>query len=632
MTADAPRVRFDAGRLGVGLGLALGLALIAFASGGYFPTGWAWGALISLVVIAALLVLGTAVRPSGLALVSLGGLAGLGVWTWLALIWSDDSAATVLEGQRVLLYIAAFAALLAVVRRVTVPLVLSATFTAIFLASGYGLLTRLFPERLGVFDPVSTYRLGEPLTYWNALGAFAVMGALLALGFATRAQSLAARVLSAATLPLLFATVYFTFSRGAWIAGAVGLAVAIAVDPRRLQLLAGGIVLAAPSGLAVLLSSHQDALTRTDAPLAAASDDGHQLAVYLILLAAASAGTGALFWLAGRWVAPSRQARLLFAGLLAFLAIAALLAVFVRYGDPVTLAEKGYDSFTTTSRENPVDLNRRLLSFSGSYRSELWNVAWRDYEDHPLLGAGPGTYEEYWNEHRPIQHKVRDAHSLYLETLAELGPIGLLLLIMVFGAPLVAAVLARGSPFVPVALAAYVAYLVHAGVDWDWEMGAVTLAALALAAALLAAADRRDNLPLLSPRVRAGGVAVALLLSVIAFVGVVGSSALAASERELAKGKYDEAHDQARKASRWWRWSPEPWRLLGDVAAERGEPAAAADYYRKAISKDSGDWRLWYDLSTVTTGAESQRALAEATRRNRYASSDLEEGVGNVPR
>jgi tetratricopeptide (TPR) repeat protein len=631
MTADAPRVRFDAGRAGVGLGLALGLALIAFASGGYFATSWAWGALVSLVLLAVLLLLGTAVRPSALGLASLGGLAGLAAWTWLALLWSDDTAATMLEGQRALLYLSAFAALLAVVRRATVPLVLSATFTAIFLAAGYGLLTRLFPRRIGVYDPVATYRLEEPLTYWNALGVFAIMGALLALGFATRSQTLLARALSAATLPLLFATVYFTFSRGAWIAGAIGLAVAIVVDPRRLQLLAGSLVLAAPSALAVLLSSRADALTRSDALESAAEDDGRRLAVYLVLLAASSALAGALFWLAGRGVAPSRQARLLFAGVLVFGAVAALLAVFVRYGDPITLAEKGYDSFTTTSRENPVNLNRRLLSFSGSYRAELWNVAWRDYEDHPLLGAGPGTYEEYWNEHRPIQHKVRDAHSLYLETLAELGPIGLLLVIMVFGAPLVAAVVARGSPLVPAALAAYAAYLVHAGVDWDWEMGAVTLAALAVAAGLIAAADRRDNPPLLSPRVRAGGVAAALLLSVVAFVGVVGSSALAASERELAKGKYDEAHSQARKASRWWRWSPEPWRLLGDVAAERGDTAAAADYYRKAISKDSGDWKLWYDLSTVTTGAESQRALAEARRRNRYASSDLEE-AGNVPR
>jgi O-antigen ligase len=631
MTADLRRPRFDAGRVGVGLGLALGLALIAFSSGGYFPTGWAWGALVSLVVVAALLVLGTALLPSSLGLVSLGGLAGFGVWTWLALLWSDDAAATTLEGQRVLLYVSAFAALLVVVRRATVPLVLAATFTAIFLASGYGLLTRLFPERLGVYDPVAAYRLEEPLTYWNALGVFAVMGALLGLGFATRAQTLAARALSAATLPLLFATVYFTFSRGAWIAGAVGLAAAIAVDPRRLQLLAGAVVLAVPSALAVLLSSHEDALTRTDAPLSAASHDGHQLAVYLLLLAGASALAGAIFWLAGRATAPSRQARLLFAGVLVFVAVAALLAVFVRYGGPVTLAQKGYDSFTTTPGETPVNLNRRLLTFSGSYRSELWHAAWQDYEANPLLGSGPGTYEQYWNAHRPLQHKVRDAHSLYLEVLAELGPIGLALLLVALGTPLVAGALARGSPLVPAALAAYTAYLVHAGVDWDWEMGAVTLAALAVAVALLAAADPRESPPFLSSRLRAGGIVAALLLSVVAFVGVVGSSALAASDRALTKGKYGEADSQARKASRWWRWSPDPWRQRGDVAAEQGDTAAAGDYYRKAITKDEGDWKLWYDLANVTTGEESQLALAEAIRRNRYATTDLDE-ADNVPR
>ena len=631
ITADAPRARFDAGRIGVGLGLTLGLALIAFASGGYFPTAWAWGALVSLVLLAALLVLGTALRPSGLGLASLGGLAGLAAWTWLALLWSDDRSATILEGQRALLYVSAFAALLAVVRRATVALVLAATFTAIFLAAGYGLLTRLFPERLGVFDPVATYRLEEPLTYWNALGVFAVMGALLALGFATRAQTLAARTLSAATLPLLFSTVYFTFSRGAWIAGAIGLAAAVAVDPRRLQLLAGGLVLAAPSALAVLLSSHQDALTRTDAPLTAASDDGHRLAVYLLVLAGASALAGALFWVAGRGAAPSRQARMLFAGALVGVAVAALLVVFVRYGGPVTLAEKGYDAFTTTSDENPVDLQERLFTFSGSYRAELWEEAWRDYEENPVLGSGPGTYEQYWNEHRPIQHKVRDAHSLYLEVLAESGPLGLALLLLALGAPLVAAVRARGTPLVPAALAAYAAYLVHAGVDWDWEMAAVTLAALAIAAALLAAADPRDDPAPLSPRVRAGGVVAALLLTVVAFVGVVGASALASSERAFTKGDYEEARSQARKASDWWWWSPEPWRHLGDVAAEQGETAAAEEHYREAISKDDGDWRLWYDLSTVTTGEESRRALAEALARNRYAGSDFDE-VGDVPR
>ena len=621
----------DLGRIALGVAIGLGLAGIAFDNGGYFPTAWSWGALVALTVTAAVLVLGAAVRPSALALASFGGLVGFAAWTWLALTWSDNRAATVLEGQRVLLYLAVLTAFVLLVRRSTAPVVLGATLVAIFLASGYGLLTRLFPERLGVYDVVAAHRLEEPLTYWNALGVFAGMGALLALGFTARGRRLALRVLAGATLPVLFATIYFTFSRGAWIATAVGLAVAVAADPRRLQLLVAALALAPASAIAVLISSHQDALTRTDAPLSAASHDGHHLALYLLVLVAASALVALGLALAERRIVPPRPARLAFSGALVVVVVASLLAVFVRYGGPVTLTRKGYDSFTTTSAETPQNLNKRLFTFSGSYRSELWHVAWNDYRDHPLLGSGPGTYEQYWNQHRPLQHKVRDAHNLYLEVLAELGPVGLLLLLLALGVPLVAGVLARGHRLVPVALAAYAAFLVHASVDWDWEMPAVTIAALACAAALLAAADRREAPPLISPPLRAAAVVAGLALAVVAFVGVIGASALSASDDALTKGRYDEAASQARKAADWWRWSPDPWRELGDVQSERGDDNAAAASYRKAISKDESNWALWYDLYLVSTGDESRKALAEARRLNRFASSDFED-TGNVSR
>jgi hypothetical protein len=628
LTAAAPRFHWDAWRVGAGVGAALGLALVAFASGGYFPTAWTWTALVALVFVAAVLGLGVATRPSGLGMLSLGGLAGFGVWTWLAIVWSEDPAATVLEGLRVLMYVSVFTAILLVLRREGVPLLLAATLAAIFLASGYGLLTRLFPERLGSFDPVAAHRLEEPLTYWNAAGLFAAMGALLALGFAARAQTVAARAVASATQPIFLATLYFTFSRGAWIAGAVGLVVALAIDPGRLQLLLTGLVLAIPSGLAVLLSSHEEALTRTDSPVSAASHQGHRLALYILLLAVAAGLAGAGLWLAERRVTPPRQARLAFAGAAALVLVVGVLGAFIHYGGPVELVRKGYDSFTTTSGDTPVDLNQRLFSFSGSYRAELWHAAWHDYQAHPVLGSGPGTYEWYWDEHRPLQHKVRDAHNLYLEVLAETGPVGLLLLILALGTPLVAAFRARGHPLVPVALAAFVAFLVHATVDWDWEMSAVTLAALACAAALLTAATSRST-PILSPRLRAAGVGASLLLAVLAFVGIVGSSALAASDRALTKGDYAKAASQARKASKWWRWSPDPWRELGDIAVARNDSQAARTYYRKAIAKDDTDWKLWYDLSTVSNGAESNRALAKAVRLNRYARSDFE--AGDVP-
>jgi O-antigen ligase len=121
----------------------------------------------------------------------------------------------------------------------------------------------------------------------------------------------------------------------------------------------------------------------------------------------------------------------------------------------------------------------------GEQRRAYWSVAWHDIEAHPVLGSGAGTYARRWHQERPLPVAVQDAHSLYLETLAETGLPGLFLLAVVLGTPLLAT-LAKQARSAPISLApAYVAYLVHAGIDWDWEMPIVTLSALACAATLV---------------------------------------------------------------------------------------------------------------------------------------------------
>jgi O-antigen ligase len=148
-------------------------------------------------------------------------------------------------------------------------------------------------------------------------------------------------------------------------------------------------------------------------------------------------------------------------------------------------------------------------------RPSYWRVGWHEYRDNPALGSGAGTYVRFWGgTQSPTGRIALDAHNLYLETLAELGPVGLALLVAALALPLLA--IRRGGA-ATVAGAAYVAYLVHAGIDWDWEMPAVTLAALGCAAALLVAQREGQGLVELSPRWRAAAgfstavVAVALL-------------------------------------------------------------------------------------------------------------------------
>ena len=135
-------------------------------------------------------------------------------------------------------------------------------------------------------------------------------------------------------------------------------------------------------------------------------------------------------------------------------------------------------------------------------RPWYWHVAWGEVAAAPVVGRGAGTFELAWLEEQPVPIFVRDAHSLYLETLAELGLVGLGLLVLALVPALVGA--SRGAS--PAAAAAYVAFLVHAGLDWDWEMPAVTAAGLLCGAVLLRPAvlgerarTRRGRLPLRAP-------------------------------------------------------------------------------------------------------------------------------------
>jgi O-antigen ligase len=126
-------------------------------------------------------------------------------------------------------------------------------------------------------------------------------------------------------------------------------------------------------------------------------------------------------------------------------------------------------------------------------RGDYWHVAWHVVRAHPLLGTGAGTYDLAWAAYGDIGRwgGALDAHSLYLESLAELGPVGLVLLGALL-VPLVSVLRAdRPSTASAAALGGAVTFLVHAGLDWDWEMPAVTLAGLVCLAAAIA--SRRER-------------------------------------------------------------------------------------------------------------------------------------------
>jgi hypothetical protein len=125
-------------------------------------------------------------------------------------------------------------------------------------------------------------------------------------------------------------------------------------------------------------------------------------------------------------------------------------------------------------------------------RGDYWHVTWHVAGQHPLGGLGAGTFDLAWAAYGNVAQwgGALDAHSLYLEMLAELGVVGLLLTATLV-LPVAAALRgARPTATGAAAVGGSVAFLVHAGLDWDWEVPAVTVAGLACLAATLGSAPK----------------------------------------------------------------------------------------------------------------------------------------------
>lgn len=597
--------------LAPGLVAGLGVAALAADGGGFDPTSWGWSTVALLLVVAGSLVLGGR-RPAPLERVFLATLAALSGWVWLSLLWSSDFSQTVLEGERMLLYVAGPAALLLLGRRSSVEGVLTALAVAITAICAYALAVRTLAPGRGAYqvlstDPQASFRLARPLGYANALAIFAAMGILLALGVALRGRTLATRALGSAGLVVLAPTLYFTYGRGAWPALVVGLVALVTLAEDRLEALAGLLAFGIAPAVAVVLASRAHAVTSAPGSIAAARHDGRLLAVALVALVAVAALLPlALDRLTGKIALAGSSRRALAVALIAA-GIAIVAAALVHVGGPRSAVRRAYHAFNAPAPLVKSNERERLFSLSGSNRSEYWRVALREIEAHPWLGGGAGSYQRFWLRHRRDALPVLDAHSLYLETLGELGPIGLVLLLCALAVPLAAVRRARPHPLVNAAAGAYVAFLLHAAIDWDWEMTAVTLAALACGVAVLLAA-RGSEAPL--ERVsRVPAIALAGLLGAVAIGGYVGNQAAASASDALDAEHLGTAASDAKRA-RWWQpWSPEPWRLLGEAELQAGRVGEARTSFLRGLRKDNRDWELWLDLALTTGGRERRAAL-----------------------
>jgi O-Antigen ligase len=590
------------------------VAWIASSRGGFYATAWSWTALACFLVAAFALTLPRSVSLGRLDLLLLAAFGFYTAWTFASVIWSQSVPSTLDAGTRALAYLALVAAGLLLARANTSRHLLGGVLSGATLVCLYALGTRILPDRLGAFDSTAgDYRLSVPVTYWNGLGIFAVTALLLTLTFAVRGHGYGVRALAAAPLPLLAATTYFTFSRGAWLALAIGLLAAIAADRERIQLTAATALLALPAGAAVWLASRPPALRVQGSTLAAATDAGHRLLPWLLALALASAAAAAVARLAERRLprtirAPLRTAWL---AVLALAVAGAIAAAWVEKGSPVHEARAAWRQFHQGPHETGTNVGSRLFDLSSNGRLRLWGAAWDSFRTKPLLGHGGGTFWETWAASPKRTFEAKDTHSLYMQTLSELGIVGLALLAVALLVPVAAALRVRGRLSAG-ALAAYCAWLVHGAFDWDWQLLGVSSVGV-LAGAALVARTRADGFGVrASIRWPLTGVAVAL--AALSFCTVMANVSLARATASTAQGAAAVTDRYARRAARWNPWSSAAWALRAAAAQHRGDRAAVRTDLRAAVERDPHNWQLQLQLAFASSGPERAAAFAAARR------------------
>ncbi|HYH87634.1 MAG TPA: O-antigen ligase family protein [Solirubrobacteraceae bacterium] len=610
-----------------GVALVPGLATLylAFNGGGYFaaPTGVLAAALLGLVALLAAWP-GSPWRGWGRAVAAAAvPLALLALWALLSGSWSGSSARAAVEADRVVLYLAALLLMASVGwSGARVRLLVGGLAAAVVAVAAAALARHLLLGDATATTALHTERLSYPVSYWNALGLLAGVGIVLCLHLASSLREpLWVRAAGAAGLPVLASALLLTLSRGALWCTALGLVVfLVASRPRGLP---GACVAALPFTFLALLGLDHGAVAATPPEQIDAFGLGSQPAWVIGFSAVAAAlariACAPLDRTLPQLSLDARLARRVAIGgacaLVAGVAVAGL--VVHRTG----LGNHAYAAFVSSSEAEGTS---RLTSLSNNNRVSKWRIGYEEWQRHPFEGTGAGTFALSWQRERPSDGHVRDAHSLYPELLGELGLPGLVALVAALAAVLAGLANRSRGPdrAAPAALlGAGIAWAVHAGVDWDWEMPVVTLWLFAAGGMALARTDLASGPA--HPRLRwAGraGVAVAcVLLAALLPVRVALSDArLQRSLAGLAAGDCRNASIDARSALAVMaaRWQADY--VLGVCAAADGRWGEAEDAMRAAAAGDRRNWLPRYGTAVALTalGKDGSGELRIARRLN----------------
>lgn len=573
-------------------------------------------------------------RPTRAALVVGGFLAAFTLWTGASILWAPSAEQVVLAFDRAGLYLGVYTLVVSWTNARRARSLSDGLAIGLVAVGVIALVSRLFPGSFGPqqllqFLPGSEARLSFPVNYWNGLGILLALTFPLLLRAATSDDARPLRALALLPLPALGAAIYLTGSRGGIGSALAASVFFVALSARRWATL--GAVVFAASGCVAAVGVLLPRRALLDHPFSDphAAAQGHLAALWLVLVCVL---TAAGFWVA-LWLVPSvppRSRELGWALTTVSLGAAVLLVAAVH---PIRRFQDFKEPRLALASSSAIQ--QHVLGGGGTGRWQLWSAAVAEFRTRPIEGRGAGTYGPWWLEHGSLPIFVQTAHSLYLQTLGELGLVGLALLVASLGGGVVAGgqMLRRLPTAIRVDAAAFFAgfggWVLACAVDWVWELTIVGLVGVVLLGLLVSAraGDRPDDAPpshgVVSRRHvpgRFGIAAVALVMMVANALPFVAQRRIDASQSAARSGDLALARQRADSARALEPWAASPYVQLALVGELSGELRQAKREIDRALAREPTDWRLWLVRARIAVKSghvrDANRSLRNIRRLN----------------
>jgi hypothetical protein len=602
--------------------VAVAYVVVSLADGGYAPEAIAAGTLLIWWAVIVGLAVGAWPRAGIPRAAISAGLcfAALAALTGLSIAWASDDGRAFVELVRISGYAGLFALVVLASSRASARSWLTGLAIGLVAVAALALGSRFEPSLLpGHDDQIAAAlagaegRLSYPIGYWNALAACMALATVLLTWLGARAQSRGGRAVAIGALPAVLLTIYLTSSRGGIAAGAAGLLVLVALGSERTRLI-GGLALAVGGGALLVAVTGQRSPLVDDPGSSVALFAGDELLLATLIICAAVGLVRHLVdeWLGGLRVSPTLAQ-------VGLIGVAALALIAIAIANPL----ERFDQFKEAPDEFQQGGTQHLSSAGGSGRYQFWSTAIDAFESQPIAGIGAGGYEAYWNQNGSIARVLRDAHSLVFETIAELGIVGIGLLVAFFAIVVVQGLRRRATGaaggMVEVSLALLAAGVFSAAIDWTWELAAAFGPVMLVAGLLVGPATLRER----GAEPEGGspfGWGVATLL--VGWIAIWVAGIMLLTEVKLddsraaeERGELSTAAQDADDAITLQPWAAEPRLQVALVQERAGNLRVARREIADAIDRAPDDWALWFVASRIEGSLGNRDSSIEALHR-----------------